>query len=332
MTANALFPDFHNQWSPIAFSSALGKKPIGRRLGGTDVALYRDAQGQAHALVDQCPHRGVKLSLGSVEDGCLTCPFHAWRFDGSGACVEIPLNPMADDKRARYRAQAVPLVESGGMIWLFAGLEPVGEPPVPEAALRSDVRRYGVSDRWNVHWTRAMENMLDSPHVPFLHRRTIGRFVRPQLRPGSRMDVQLEETPRGFRTHAPIDGRPDGGAWLEWLRPNGMTLNIPVPKALWRIHAFCVPVDAHQTEMLVLSTRTFLRWLPSWVMDRTNRKILDEDKAVLESSRPPRVPPPGEELSVATDRATLHFRKWFFDNNQCLPPAAPARLPIIAPE
>lgn len=307
-----MFDMFPNQWTPVAFSGALRRKPLGRRIAGTPVALFRDAKGEAHALVDRCPHRGVKLSLGEVKDGCLECPFHAWKFSGDGACVDIPLNALAEEKRARYRATAVPLVESGGVLWLFTGEKAVGEPPVPEAALLKGGRRYQVSQTWNCHWTRAMENMLDSPHVPYLHRRTIGRFVRPQLRPGSVMDVRVEPTPQGFRTVGVLDDRPQGKNWLDWLRPNGMTLNIPIPKGLWRIHAFCVPVDENTTEMMVFSVRTFLPWMPAFIMDRVNKRILDEDRAVLESSQPSMVPPPEQELSVASDRATLTFRRWYF--------------------
>jgi phenylpropionate dioxygenase-like ring-hydroxylating dioxygenase large terminal subunit len=40
------------------------------------------------ALLDRCPHRGVALSLGTITDGCLACPFHGWRF---GADAEIKL-------------------------------------------------------------------------------------------------------------------------------------------------------------------------------------------------------------------------------------------------
>jgi phenylpropionate dioxygenase-like ring-hydroxylating dioxygenase large terminal subunit len=306
-----MFDAFPNQWTPVAFSRALRKKPLSKKIGGTPVALFRDEKGQAHALVDQCPHRGVKLSLGEVKDGCLECPFHAWKFNGAGDCVEIPLNAIADDKKARYRATSIPLVESGGVIWIFTGETAVGSPPVPEAALMKG-RRFEVTQVWKCHWTRAMENMLDSPHVPYLHRNTIGRFVRPQLKPGSVMDVRVEPTSQGFRTVGVIDDRPVGQNWLDWLRPNGMTLNIPIPNALWRIHAFCIPIDENTTEMMVFSVRTFLPWMPAFIMDRVNKRILDEDRAVLESSQPSIVPPASDELSVASDRATLTFRRWYF--------------------
>jgi hypothetical protein len=42
-----------------------------------------------------------------------------------------------------------------------------------------------------------------------------------------------------------------------------------------------------------------------------NARIAAQDQAVVESSDPPEVPPAGEERSVGTDRATLHFRKYY---------------------
>ena len=38
-----------------------------------------------------CPHLGAHLGYGGlVEESTIRCPFHAWRFDGTGACVEVP--------------------------------------------------------------------------------------------------------------------------------------------------------------------------------------------------------------------------------------------------
>src|SRR6516162_9387265 len=45
-------------------------------------------QGQFHAIDDCCPHMGASLSGGWVENGIVTCPWHAWRFrleDGAWA-------------------------------------------------------------------------------------------------------------------------------------------------------------------------------------------------------------------------------------------------------
>lgn len=52
-----------------------------------DVAVF-NVGGQLQAIDDMCPHMGASLSGGYVEDGCVTCPWHYWRFrltDGAWA-------------------------------------------------------------------------------------------------------------------------------------------------------------------------------------------------------------------------------------------------------
>jgi nitrite reductase/ring-hydroxylating ferredoxin subunit len=54
---------------------------------GKLVALFLH-QGQYYAIDDVCPHMGASLSGGYVENGTVTCPWHAWRFrlcDGAWA-------------------------------------------------------------------------------------------------------------------------------------------------------------------------------------------------------------------------------------------------------
>jgi NAD(P)H-dependent nitrite reductase small subunit len=56
-------------------------------VGKQDVAIFR-VDGELLAIDDVCPHMGASLSGGYVEDGCVTCPWHFWRFklaDGTWA-------------------------------------------------------------------------------------------------------------------------------------------------------------------------------------------------------------------------------------------------------
>ena len=47
--------------------------------------------GQMHAIDDVCPHMGASLSGGYVENGIVTCPWHAWRFRlADGAWADNP--------------------------------------------------------------------------------------------------------------------------------------------------------------------------------------------------------------------------------------------------
>ncbi|MCI0700953.1 MAG: Rieske (2Fe-2S) protein [Planctomycetia bacterium] len=57
-----------------------------------DIAIFR-VNGALFALDDICPHMGASLSGGFVEDGCVTCPWHYWRFRLSdGAWADSPKN------------------------------------------------------------------------------------------------------------------------------------------------------------------------------------------------------------------------------------------------
>jgi nitrite reductase (NADH) small subunit len=56
-------------------------------LGNKLIALFCVA-GEHYAIDDVCPHMGASLSGGYLENGIVTCPWHAWRFrvtDGTWA-------------------------------------------------------------------------------------------------------------------------------------------------------------------------------------------------------------------------------------------------------
>ena len=309
-----MFKDFANVWSPVEQSVKLATQPIQFELAGEKIVLFRSKTGSVHALLDRCPHRGVALSLGKVTpEGCLECPFHGWQFEGDGSCAHVPLNPEA--RRELLAATPIPVRELGGLIWVYtaAGATAPEEPQLPDGLLRDDVARVVLVDEWNAHWTRAMENMLDSPHLPFVHRRTIGRAMRAQLKPKSKMHVEWEDTPFGGRTKARLDGA-RSEAMLEFYRPNVMALHIPIPGKHFRIHAICVPRGGNRTRMIVVGSRDFLKMpLLDTFFRKANRRIIKEDQAVVESSTPSEVPPAAAERSVESDRATLQFRRYYYD-------------------
>ena len=310
-----MFEGFANVWTPVERADRLGRRPISVNLAGERVAIFRDGRGAVGALIDRCPHRGVALSLGKVAgDGCLECPFHGWRFQLDGHCASVPLNP--DAKRERLFATALPVRERGGLIWVRTslGVDAPEEPVVPPELEARDHRRWFLVRDWTCHWTRAMENMLDSPHLPWVHRRTIGRQLRARLREDSKMDISVEETPTGFRTGWTMDGQVSS-ATLEFTRPNGMSLHIPIGgRRKLTLRVWCVPTAAGRTRMVINSTRNFGLYNPLVrLFDEYSRVIVNEDQAVVESSQPPEIPEPAEERSVATDRATLRFRRYYLD-------------------
>lgn len=161
---------------------------------------------------------------------------------------------------------------------------------------------------WRAHWSRVMENMLDTPHLPFVHRRAIGRGLGKHAGKG-RMEMSWGEKPYGARITSAVDGVPNQ-RWLDYRFPNVMERFIDPPGKLCRLMAVCIPEDEKTTRLLRLTLRSFAR---SPMLDPVfrwmNRRIAREDQTIVESSLPPEVPAPSEEVSVRTDAPTLAFRR-----------------------
>jgi phenylpropionate dioxygenase-like ring-hydroxylating dioxygenase large terminal subunit len=317
-----LFDGFANVWTIVALGRDLpAGKLLPLKVAGERVVLFRGAQGKACALIDRCPHRGVALSLGKLHDGIVECPFHGWRFDGEGRNCQVPWDP--DAKREQLGALALPVREIAGLLWLYTGFAPTEEPLPSETLLQPGVVLCAQSALWNTHWTRAMENMLDSPHLPFVHKATIGRLVMSHL--DKRMDLTWTETPYGARIDQAIEGRERSGR-LDYRSPNAMELFIDFGGRLFRMMAICLPVDDGHTQLTIVTIRNFARWHSfDWYFRRSNRRIADEDKAILETSQPAEVPSAAQEKSVRTDKPTLAFRKLYFErfkNSSAKPPRA----------
>ncbi|WP_197413702.1 Rieske (2Fe-2S) protein [Sphingobium baderi] len=120
-----------NQWQVIGLSESLpADKPVGVHCDGVEYVLFRDAHGVPRALEDACAHRRAPLSLGCITNtGLIECPYHGWRYDGSGACKVIP-NLSADEKVPRsYRVTGYAVHEQDGFLQLWTGgLEPTAPP------------------------------------------------------------------------------------------------------------------------------------------------------------------------------------------------------------
>jgi nitrite reductase/ring-hydroxylating ferredoxin subunit len=50
------------------------------RVGQTNIAVF-EAAGALYAVENRCLHVGNPLDDGVVSEGCVTCPWHGWRYD-----------------------------------------------------------------------------------------------------------------------------------------------------------------------------------------------------------------------------------------------------------
>src|SRR5277367_2206951 len=103
-------------WYIAAESRDVNKKPLAVAPCGERMVLFRNADGQMVALEDRCSHRNMALSLGTVSEGCVVCPYHGWTFDGAGRCVRIPsLGSCA--RLPNHGVRAYPVREQDGYVW-----------------------------------------------------------------------------------------------------------------------------------------------------------------------------------------------------------------------
>lgn len=315
-----MFEGFAEQWTPLLPLSEIRAAPRREVLAGQALVIWRVDANSVGVLLDRCPHRGVSLALGArTPAGRLECAFHGWQFNSDGSCARIPFNPTVD--RSRRGAAALPHRMIGGLLWVYTGFEPDAEPDVPDHLTDPGLVKFVHHEVWSAHWTRAMENMLDFPHLPYVHRSTIGRFVRAKQKPDSLLHQEVQDTDYGYQLTPSVDDHPPG-ATLKWYRPNSMVLDtIPAPKML-RIQIYCIPTQTNHVRMLLVAVRNFAKNpAASLAFDRFNLKVLHQDKDVVESSDPVEVPAAGVERSVPTDKATLTFRAWYL---RCLRDSAVA--------
>ncbi|GLC46793.1 hypothetical protein PLESTB_001942000 [Pleodorina starrii] len=240
--------NWFQQWYPVASLDALDPtRPHAFTLLGQDLVLWRDGTGSWRAFKDACPHRLAPLSEGRIEkDGTLMCAYHAWRFEGSGACTALPYCSPDDPALRSPRSCAVsyPSLQRGGLLWVWgeggpaaaaaaAAKQPMLPPevqddgsPVPGASLLGWSHRdlpYG-----HVYF---IENVVDPAHVPVSHHNIAGdRYKDPRpfhvdiTRPVSRdggFEIRIPDPVNDDVGAATTEFVPPGTVRIQQLNKNG---------------------------------------------------------------------------------------------------------------
>ena len=118
MTSRFPFTSYPKGWFTVCWSGELKPgevQPL--RYFGKDLVLFRTEAGEPKVLDAHCPHLGAHLGHGGVVDGeNIRCPFHAWEFDGDGACAKIP---YAEKIPPRAKLGCWPIVEKNGVVMVW---------------------------------------------------------------------------------------------------------------------------------------------------------------------------------------------------------------------
>jgi phenylpropionate dioxygenase-like ring-hydroxylating dioxygenase large terminal subunit len=303
-----------NFWHPVALASEVTEQPKRFTLLGEDIVLFRDRDGVA-AFKDLCIHRGTALSLGHITDGRLTCAYHGWQYDRTGACVSIPSLPPGSPVPRKARAIVHQAADAYGLVWVALDnpVQPI--PPYPDDSYENPSFHTFVVDMiWKTSAGRACENGLDLSHLNFVHAGYLeladGSVMKPHKVTGDDFALRYTyvdgHTHRDYFLYAPFtmfikkyaSGDLKGSAGLDAV----MTSDSDSLTVVSQMHT---PIDATTTRVYAHMTRNYALDHPDDEFHELLRVVMEQDRKIVESQRPERIPLDlREELHLKVPDAT----------------------------
>lgn len=306
-------------WHPLAFSADVQEKPISARLLDIDLVVYRTASGISVAL-DQCPHRGTRLSHGELVADELVCRMHGLRFDGRGLCTAVPSNPTNElSISPQLRLTTFMVEERYGIVWTNLSGQPLWPLPEWEGIKDESLKNiYIPSDTWNASAPRHVENFNDIAHFPWVHAQTFGAesaepvplysvdetefglsFEMPYFEGGNRFPDEVESEDRQVTYR------------YELTFPFS-TLLIISPDDSDYVQYFAdtvCPVSAFETKIFQVVTDTTGSPDEEFLVPES-LAINNEDKTLVEGQRPRGLPLNLQlEGNIPADRMSIKFRR-----------------------
>lgn len=183
-------------WYAAAWDHELldGRK-VARTILEKPIVLYRGESGRIVALDDRCCHRAAPLSLGRVEGDDLRCMYHGMVFDPSGKVIQIPGQDMIPPKLG---VKSYPIVEKGGMAWIWMGDPEKADPAdVFDYAPLEDPHWMGLPGyiHYDANYLLIVDNLSDLAHMAFVH---VGTLCDSESYAYKTRPVAIERLDDGF--------------------------------------------------------------------------------------------------------------------------------------
>jgi phthalate 4,5-dioxygenase oxygenase subunit len=243
---------FRRYWIPALLSEEIAEPdcpPVRVKLLSERLIAFRDTRGHVGLMDEFCAHRGVSLWFGRNEENGLRCPYHGWKYDAAGQCIDVPSEPIESGFCNKIKLKSYPCVERGDVIWTYMG-PPELKPPLPafEWASVAKQSRFVSKRTQECNWLQAMEGGIDSAHVSFLHRfelKSDSLHISKGADLTTKTDVAFEviETPGGMviGVRRPADEGQYYWRITQWIMPFH-TMIPPYGDNALNGHAF-VPID-----------------------------------------------------------------------------------------
>jgi phenylpropionate dioxygenase-like ring-hydroxylating dioxygenase large terminal subunit len=245
---------FRCYWLPVLLAEELPENdcpPVRVKIMSERLLAFRDTQGRLGLIDEFCAHRGVSLWFGRNEENGLRCPYHGWKYDVTGQCVDVPSEPEESGYCRKIKLKSYPMIERGGVLWAYMG-PPDKEPPPPEYEFAAvpPTQRYVSKRLQESNWLQAMEGGIDSSHVSFLHRGDLNSDPLFRGAKGNQYNLadarpvfEVVESVGGLYIGARRNAENDRYYWriTQWVLPS-FTM-IP-PRGNHSVHGhFWIPID-----------------------------------------------------------------------------------------
>ena len=278
------------------------------KLLGQDLVLFKNAQGEFGLLDRDCPHRGADLAYGRNEGDGLRCPFHGWKFDVTGQCLETPAEPKGSVLCTRIKQRNYPVQERSGILFAWLGAEGSAPPPLPELDCfkAPGTHTFAFKGLWHCNWLQAFEVGIDPAHASFLHRffndASLEDTYGKQFRGASAGEIEGEKWPmtkvmREFDQPEISFTEKPYGFQLTTLRPlNEKLTHVRITNALFP-NTFVIPLSETMTitqmHVPVDDTRTYWYAVFTSFADPVNKEAMRKQR--LEAvSLPDYIPKSGQ--------------------------------------
>ena len=335
-----------NCWYVAAWSKDLAEHelyPI--TIINKPVLIYRKKSGDLVALADQCCHRHMPLSKGSLEGDDLRCMYHGLKFNSLGRCIEVPTMKLCGDEvPENFVVETYPVVERHGWVWIWLGdkekaddalIPPTTGPDSPDWFMHQGHLDY------EANYLLINDNLTDLGHIAYTHKNSFA---------GGRSDAyfnqpRVQKIDRGIRitrwnTNSPKRAYQKGSADLY---DQFMTYDFLVPGVLMMYQGMyeagsaeaceygmvdknLEPDTASFTSQAVTpmtddTSRYFFAWGPRMVEHIENNQIVEgmwalankaflEDKVTIEAQQKiVNLKTSAPMVSITDDRGPSMFRR-----------------------
>ena len=160
-------------------------------LSGWSLLIVRGQDGVLRGFHNVCGHRASRVEVRETGSSrYFTCPYHSWNYDDLGRLRGIPNDDGFERlDRDALRLLEVPVEDRHGLVWAQpnaaagAPLDVAGFLGELDAELFAfEMDRY-VHDRTEIirqpfNWKLVIDGFLETYHLRFLHRETVGPFIR----------------------------------------------------------------------------------------------------------------------------------------------------------